>query len=179
VGLLTKRYNPQLLKERAKWRRQDTKGFDKIFLAAYMPFVFMQPAIAGMDAVRFRWSSLSFAYVYVGVVIFVVAMALIGWVLCTNPYAETTVRIQHDRGHAVVSAGPYRFVRHPMYVGAILMYLSMPLIWGSLWALAISGVITVLFVIRTALEDQTLRRELAGYEDYTMRSRYRLVPGVW
>jgi len=66
-----------------------------------------------------------------------------------------------------------------MYVGAILMCLSTPLVWGSLWALAVGCVITVLFIARTALEDQTLRRELAGYEEYAMRTRYRPVPGVW
>lgn len=179
VGLVTQRCNPQLMKERAKWRRQDTKPFDKIFLAAYMPFVVTQPAIAGMDAVRFHWSSLPFGYVYVGSVIYLLAMALIAWVLCTNPYAETSVRIQHDRGHTVVTTGPYSFVRHPMYIGAILMYLSTPLVWGSLWAFAVGGVITVLFLVRTALEDKTLRRELPGYEEYTSHTRYRLLPSVW
>lgn len=179
VGLLTQRRNPQLMKERAKWRRKDTKPFDKVFLAAYMPFVFTQPAIAGMDAVRFHWSSLPFGYVYVGSVIYLLAMTLIAWVLCSNPYAETSVRIQHDRGHTVVTTGPYRFVRHPMYVGAILMYLSTPLVWGSLWALAVGGVIAVLFVIRTALEDKTLRQELPGYEDFAAQTLYRLLPGLW
>jgi len=179
VGLLGQRCNPQLMKERAKWRRKDTKRFDKIFLAVYMPFVLTQPAIAGMDAVRYHWSSLPFGYVYVGCPVFLLAMILIAWVLCTNPYAETSVRIQHERGHKVVSTGPYRFVRHPMYVGASLMYLSTPLVWGSLWALAVGAVITILFILRTALEDKTLRRELAGYEEYAAHTRYRLLPGVW
>lgn len=179
VGLLTQRSNPQLMKERARWRRKDTKPFDKVFLAAYMPLVFTQPAIAGMDAVRFHWSALPFGYVYVGAVIFLLAIALIAWVLCTNPYAETSVRIQHDRGHTVITTGPYRFVRHPMYVGAILMYLSTPLVWGSFWALAVGGVVTVLFLVRTALEDKTLRRELPGYEEYAAHTRYRLLPGAW
>jgi protein-S-isoprenylcysteine O-methyltransferase Ste14 len=102
------------MKERARWRREDTKPFDRVFIEAYMPFVFTQPAIAGMDAVRFHWTSVPFGYVYAGSVIYLLAMALIAWVLCTNPYAETSVRIQHDRGHAVVTTGPYRVVRHPM-----------------------------------------------------------------
>ena len=66
-----------------------------------------------------------------------------------------------------------------MYVGAILMYFATPLIWGSLWALALAGIIAVLFLVRTALEDRTLRRELRGYEEYCSRTRYRLLPGVW
>ena len=179
LGILTQRYNPQLMKERAKWRRKDTKGFDKIFLLVYMPFSQIQPALAGMDAVRFHWSSLPFAFVYVGAVLYCLAMALIGWVLCTNPYAETSVRIQHDRGQTVVTAGPYRIVRHPMYVGASLMNLATPLVWGSLWALAVGGILALLFIVRTALEDRTLRRELPGYEEYTAQTRYRLLPGIW
>ena len=179
VGLLTQRRNPQLMKERAKWRRKDTKRFDKIFLSVYMPLVLTQPAIAGMDAVRYHWSSIPFGFVYVGAPLFLLSMALIGWVLSTNPYAESSVRIQHDRGHTVVTSGPYRFVRHPMYVGATLMYLATPLVWGSLWALAMGVVMLVLFIVRTALEDQTLRRELAGYEEYASHTRYRLLPGVW
>jgi len=179
VGILTQRYNPQLMKERAKWRRKDTQGFDKIFLLVCLPIVQIQPALAGMDAVRFHWSSLPFAFVYVGAVLYCVAMALIAWVLCTNPYAETSVRIQHDRGHTVVTTGPYRIVRHPMYVGTSLMYLATPLVLGSLWALAVGGILTLLFIVRTVLEDRTLRRELPGYEEYTAQTRYRLLPGIW
>jgi protein-S-isoprenylcysteine O-methyltransferase Ste14 len=172
-------HSPRSGSSRARWRRKDTKPFDKVFLATYMPFVVTQPAVAGMDAVRFHWSSLPFGCVYIGAALYLLAMALIAWVLCTNPYAETSVRIQRDRGHTVITTGPYRFVRHPMYVGAILMYVTTPLVWGSLWALAVGGVIAVLFLVRTALEDKTLRRELPGYEDYASRTRYRLLPGVW
>jgi protein-S-isoprenylcysteine O-methyltransferase Ste14 len=179
VAIVMQRANPELMAERVKWRRKDTKGFDKLFLAAMLPLAVVQPFVAGMDAVRFRWSSLGFAWVYPGVVVFVLAMALVGWVLAVNRHAETTVRIQTDRGHAVVTWGPYRFVRHPMYVGAILMYVGTPLVWGSVAALWISAMIILLFVWRTGLEDRMLQRELPGYVEYAARTRFRLVPGLW
>ena len=104
---------------------------------------------------------------------------MVTWSLAANRHAESTVRIQTDRGHQVVTGGPYRYVRHPMYVGAIPMYFAVALILGSIWAMAVAVVIAIFFVIRTALEDRTLRHELAGYEEFTARTRYRLVPGIW
>lgn len=179
LGLIAQRYNPQLMKERAKWRRKDTKPFDKVFMSLYLPCIILQPVVAGFDAVRYHWSSIPFGFVYPGILLFLLATGLVGWVLCINPFAETTVRIQSDRGHTVIATGPYHFVRHPMYIGTILMNVATPLIWGSVWALVVAGVTAVLFVARTAFEDRTLRRELTGYEDYADRTRYRLLPGIW
>ena len=179
VGLVVRHYNASLTEARAKWRHKDTKRFDRVFLAAYFPLVSIQPAVAGLDAVRFRWSSMPFVFVYIGVIFFALAMVLIGWVMAVNPYAETSVRIQTERGHSVVMSGPYRMVRHPMYVGAMLMYLGTPLVWGSVWALVLGGLIVILLIWRTAREDRTLRQELPGYEQYVLHSRYRLFPGLW
>lgn len=179
IGTIGNHYNPSVMDARAQWRRKDTKHFDKIFWAAYFPLVFIQPAVAGSDVVRFRWSSMPFAFVYVGAIAFVLALVLIGWVLCVNPFAEATVRIQTDRGQTVVTSGPYRLVRHPMYVGSFLMFLGTPLVWGSIWALLLGIVIVALMIWRTAREDQTLRQELSGYEEFTTRTRYRLLPGLW
>jgi len=179
VGGLVHHYNAPLMEEGAKWRRKDTKPFDRQFLAFYMPIVFIHPVVAGLDAVRYHWSSMPFAFVYVGTILFTLAMALIAWVMVINPFAETSVRIQTDRGHTVVTSGPYRIVRHPMYLGAILMYTATSLVWGSLWALALTAVMAGLMIWRTSREDQTLRQELAGYEEYASRTRYRLLPGLW
>jgi protein-S-isoprenylcysteine O-methyltransferase Ste14 len=179
AGVLVRRRNPGLLEARAQLRRQDTKPFDRVFLSLYLPLTLIQPTVAGLDAVRFSWSALPFATVYAGLALFVVAMTLITWVMVVNPHAESTVRIQKDREHRPVTSGPYRFVRHPMYVGAMLMYPATALIFGSVWALAVSGLIAILFIWRTALEDRTLRRELPGYEEFAAVTRYRLIPGVW
>jgi protein-S-isoprenylcysteine O-methyltransferase Ste14 len=110
---------------------------------------------------------------------FILGIVLMTWILRVNPFAETTVRIQMDRGQTVVTSGPYRFVRHPMYVGAFLMYLGMPLVLGSVGALTLGAAIVALMIWRTSREDLTLRQELPGYEEFTKRTRYRLLPGVW
>ena len=179
IGLVVRRYNAPVMEAREKWRRKDTKPFDKVFLAALLPLVFLQPAVAGLDVVRLRWSSMPGALAYPGAVLLMLAMALIAWAMAVNRHAEATVRIQTDRAHTVVDSGPYRVVRHPMYVGAILMYVATPLVWGSVAALGITGVIIVLFILRTAMEDMTLRLELPGYKEYATRTPYRLLPRVW
>ena len=101
------------------------------------------------------------------------------WTMAVNPFLEKGIRIQEDRGHRVITTGPYRYVRHPMYAGAIVMFAGFPLVLGSGWTFVPVGVITVLFVVRTVYEDQVLRRELPGYAGYAERTRYRLIPGVW
>jgi protein-S-isoprenylcysteine O-methyltransferase Ste14 len=89
------------------------------------------------------------------------------------------VRIQEERGQQVIDSGPYAWVRHPMYLGIIVLMLSIPLILGSLWALIPGGLIGALFTVRTALEDRTLQQELPGYPEYARRIRYRLLPWIW
>jgi len=176
---LVARYNPEIMEARAKVHRKDTKRFDKILLGIYFPLLFLQPLVAGLQVVRFHRPALPAWTMYAGIALFAVACGVVAWVMVVNRFAETTVRIQTERGHTVVTAGPYRFVRHPMYVGMILMFLATPLILGSVWALGIGGILAALLVLRTALEDRTLRRELPGYEEYTTHTRYRLVPGLW
>jgi protein-S-isoprenylcysteine O-methyltransferase Ste14 len=179
IGVIGYRYNPAVMNARAQRHRKDTKQFDKVFWAFYLPLVFIQPAVAGLDVVRFGWSSMPFGLVYPGAIAFGLGIVLLAWVLCVNPFAEATVRIQTDRGQTVVMSGPYRFVRHPMYVGAFLMYLGMPMVLGSVGALIVGLSIVVLMIWRTSCEDEILRRELPGYEEFTKRTRYRLLPRVW
>ncbi len=179
VGLIVQRYNAPVLEARSNWRHKDTARFDKIFLAIYGPLISIQPALAGLDAGRYHWTSLPFGFVYVGSILFALALALITWVVVVNPFAEKSVRIQTERGHRVVTSGPYRFVRHPMYVGMILLFVSIAFVWGSVWVLTLDAVMAVLMIWRTAREDRTLRQKLPGYEQYTAVTRYRLLPGVW
>jgi protein-S-isoprenylcysteine O-methyltransferase Ste14 len=101
------------------------------------------------------------------------------WAMATNRFFSAVIRIQDDRGHHVIDSGPYRWVRHPGYVGSFAYNLAAPLLLNALWAYIPVGIVLVLMVIRTALEDRTLRRELDGYEAYARRVRYRLLPGVW
>jgi len=170
--------NPTLMRERWK-RRKDTKRFDKVFGVVYLVAMVTFFVLAGMDAVRYQWTSMPSSLLFVGVAMHVLGMIPVLWALLTNPHLETTVRIQTDRGHRVISDGPYRYVRHPMYVGIILLFFGWSLVLGSWVALGVAGVLAALFVVRTALEDKTLRNELPGYTEFCEKTRYRLVPGVW
>ena len=137
------------------------------------------PVVAGLDAGRVGRPSLSWAWFALGLAVLVPATVFATWAMLENEHFEQLVRIQTDRGHRVVSTGPYRFVRHPGYLGAIVGAFVTPLMLGSVWTFVPAGLIAALFVVRTQLEDRTLRRELAGYAEYAQRTRFRLVPGIW
>ncbi|UCD58433.1 MAG: isoprenylcysteine carboxylmethyltransferase family protein, partial [Candidatus Hydrogenedentota bacterium] len=161
-----------LIKERIK-PGPGTKWWDKIFFALYIPLFIILFTIAGLDAGRFGWTPrLPVSAYIIGYMAYVFSNALIFWAMSTNRFFSSRVRIQTDRGHEVVQEGPYRFVRHPGYVGAIPLTVSISLVLGSLWALIPATVIIVLLIIRTHLEDNTLQRELPGYADYVKKVRY-------
>jgi protein-S-isoprenylcysteine O-methyltransferase Ste14 len=109
----------------------------------------------------------------------VLGYALFLWAMASNAFFAEGVRIQQERGHTVTTGGPYRYARHPGYVGAILSQAATPFLLGSAWAIIPAVASAALYVVRTYLEDQTLRQELPGYEAYAQRTRYRLLPGVW
>jgi protein-S-isoprenylcysteine O-methyltransferase Ste14 len=96
-----------------------------------------------------------------------------------NAFFSAVVRIQTDRGHQVADRGPYRFIRHPGYLGAIAFSLGVPLLLESWWALIPGLMSVILFLVRTHLEDQTLQEELPGYSEYAQKVRFRLFPGFW
>ena len=173
--------NPELLAERSRGIRQEgTKGWDK-WVATFAAGMGTVPTwiVAALD-VRFEWSaSLPLALHIGGLIGSVLGWALFMWAMGANAFFSEAVRIQEERGHTVVTGGPYRYVRHPGYVGAILALLATPLLLGSLWALIPAGVAAIGYVVRTALEDGMLQEELDGYQDYAARVRYRLLPGVW
>jgi protein-S-isoprenylcysteine O-methyltransferase Ste14 len=179
TGVLVRSLNPGLLEQREKGIHRGTRTFDRVFLGAFLPLATVLPVIAGLDAVRFGWKPMPLWTLYPGITLFAASATLIAWVMLRNPHAETSVRIQAERGHRVVATGPYGVVRHPMYVGLILLYVAQALILGSVWALVIAGLIAALFLWRTAMEDQVLRKDLPGYEEYTSVTRYRLMPGLW
>jgi protein-S-isoprenylcysteine O-methyltransferase Ste14 len=115
----------------------------------------------------------------IGLALFVFGWMFFNWCSFANPFFETMVRVQTDEGHHVIDQGPYAIIRHPGYVGLITVFLSTPLLLPSVWVSALSLILALTFVVRTALEDRTLQAELPGYSDYTSRVRYRLIPGVW
>ncbi len=172
------RKSPDLINERGR-RAENIKGWDKVLMGIYSLVLFTAPVVAGLDAVRFGWSAMPLALHVIGGVLSIPAMIMPLWAMSANAYLSTMVRIQDDRGQQAVTTGPYRYVRHPMYVGTIFFGLCIPLFLGSWWAFIPCGLIVVIFIIRTALEDRTLQEELPGYAEYAQRVRYRLLPGVW
>jgi len=137
------------------------------------------PLVAGLDALC-DWSlTFSLPVKIVSLVMIVVGYALGSYALIENRYFSGMVRIQDDRGHHVVSSGPYRWIRHPGYAGALLTYLGTPVFLDALWAFLPVVFMTIVLVIRTELEDTTLQDRLEGYRDYAQRVRYRLLPGIW
>jgi protein-S-isoprenylcysteine O-methyltransferase Ste14 len=174
--------NPELLNRRGQRVKQATSGtkkWDLVLISLYFVIVLVQPFVAGLDW-RYAWSApVSPAVHIAGNLLMIVGFILTAWSMVANRYFEVTVRIGESRGHQVETGGPYRFMRHPGYAGIILQFLALPIAVGA-WAALIPGAIgIVVFVIRTALEDHTLRDELLGYADYANHTRYRLIPGVW
>lgn len=172
-------WNPELLNARGK-RRDDAKRWDMIILAIYGIDWIIMVVLGALD-MRYGWTGpVAPVWHIVGNALILVGFALTSWAMAVNRNFEVAVRIQDDRGHNVITGGPYRYVRHPGYTGVIVaFYLGMPLALGS-WPAAVAALIgLVVMVIRTAKEDQTLHEELPGYADFAQDTRYRLIPGVW
>jgi protein-S-isoprenylcysteine O-methyltransferase Ste14 len=178
--VLAARHHPDLLAERARFmQHENAKPWDKLitpFLGIGGGLVLL---VAGLDML-FDWSpTFSFWVKTASLAIILAGYALSSYALIKNRFFSGMVRIQTDRGHQVVSSGPYRWMRHPGYAGGLLTYLATPLFLDSRWAFLPAVFITILLVIRTGLEDKFLQDELEGYRDYARRVRYRLLPGVW
>lgn len=174
-------FNPDLIQHRGGSAfRGDSKEWDKYILLIYTFLgVYGQFLVAGWDLGRIQWFYLGGEYLVIGIILFLISDVLIVWAMVQNPFFEPTVRIQNERDQRVISSGPYQIVRHPGYLSGILWHLSMPLIFGSGLALVYSLLIIVLLVVRTYLEDKTLQAELEGYQEYTRKTRYRILPGIW
>jgi protein-S-isoprenylcysteine O-methyltransferase Ste14 len=154
------------------------KTFDRAFMVAWLALSLATPVVAGLD-VRFHASSVPWSLFWLGLAVLVPAGALGALAMLENEHFEQFVRIQRERSHRVVTTGPYRHVRHPGYLTAILGALVTPWMLGSLWTFVPAGLVAALFAMRTRLEDATLQRELRGYDEYAQQTRFRLVPFVW
>jgi protein-S-isoprenylcysteine O-methyltransferase Ste14 len=170
--------SPELLAERAA-RRKGIKGWDTAILSTIGLATMAKYILAGLD-VRFGWTAqMPLALHMVALVIAALGYAVGTWAMAANAFFSLVVRIQEDRGHAVATGGPYRYVRHPGYTGSVAFELATPIMLGSVWALIPGGLNALLTVVRTALEDKTLHEELPGYAEYAQQTRYHLLPGIW
>ena len=157
----------------------NVEKWDKVLMGTYTVLLVAMLVVSAVDAARFEWSSTPLGVRIFGWFGLGAALVVVWRAISANPFASRFVRIQDDRGHTVATGGPYRHVRHPMYVGAIIFCMCVPLVLGSWWGIVLSTGLAVLFVLRTALEDRTLVSKLTGYKNYADRVRYRLLPGIW
>jgi protein-S-isoprenylcysteine O-methyltransferase Ste14 len=168
-GLIEERLNP----------KKGIKSWDRVYFIITAPLYFIALILAGLDA-RFGWSGSMPAYVYwSSVALYLIGQSIFVWARYTNRYFSSVVRIQTDRGQTVCKEGPYRFIRHPGYLGGFLFTATMGLMLGSWWAFIPQFIAALMLLWRTALEDRTLQAELPGYQDYVRETRYRLLPGIW
>ena len=173
------RNSPDLIDERLK-PGAGMKRWDKIYFILSTPIGLLMLILAGLDAGRFGWTGplpiWSYALFYA---LYLAGQALFIWAKTVNRYFSSVVRIQTDRGQQVCTSGPYHYVRHPGYLGALIYTLTGGLVLGSIYAVIPQLFWTALLVIRTDKEDRLLQAELPGYSDYVKAVRYRLIPGIW
>jgi protein-S-isoprenylcysteine O-methyltransferase Ste14 len=179
VGVFAVPLDPELVEERTQIK-EGVKEWDKRLTtigSLFYPLAIL--VVAGLDA-RWNWSPSFPAWIPWAALIVAAAGNLLSiWATAANKFYGRFVRIQKERGHYVVSDGPYRFIRHPGYLGQIIFSLASALALTSLWTLIPSGLFAAVLVVRTALEDRVLHDELDGYSSYTQRVRYRLLPPIW
>jgi protein-S-isoprenylcysteine O-methyltransferase Ste14 len=170
--------HPQLLAERAG-PKADAKKWDVVLMGAVGILTLAMYVAAGLDA-RNQWTAdMPAAVRLLALILAGAGYAVTVWAAASNPFFSQVVRIQTERGHRVATGGPYRLLRHPSNLGQIVVYLAAPVVLGSVRAFPEGIACAALILVRTALEDRTLREELSGYGEYARAVRYRLVPGVW
>jgi protein-S-isoprenylcysteine O-methyltransferase Ste14 len=178
TDILILRFNPDLMAERLI-PPKGAKTWDRAIVSILRLTELVRYILAGLDQ-RFGWTvGFLLAAQIAGLTVCVLSYALLPWAMASNNFFSQIVRIQTDRSHAVATAGPYRFIRHPGYLGIILFELGSAALLGSLWALIPMALCIFFPILRTALEDRTLQAELPGYAEYAKQVRYRLLPGIW
>jgi protein-S-isoprenylcysteine O-methyltransferase Ste14 len=179
-GLHIVRVDPGLLKERLKPPVQkDQPLADKLVLIPILLLMFGGMGFMAADAARWHWSMMPPSAQWAGCGLLLVAILFMYWTIRTNSFAAPVVKIQKDRGQAVITTGPYAIVRHPLYFGALFYIAGTSLVLGSWWGLATVPLLALLLGIRIGIEEMTLRMGLEGYDDYVRRVRWRLVPLIW
>jgi protein-S-isoprenylcysteine O-methyltransferase Ste14 len=178
TAIVITRFTPDLFAERLG-PRKGAKSWDTAILSIVGLLQLARYIVSGLDQ-RYGWTGgfpllaqmIAFTSCFLG-------YALMVWATASNPFFSQIFRIQHERDHKVVMGGPYQYLRHPGYLGAIVFELAVSILLASWPALLISAISAILLIVRTVLEDRTLQAELTGYGDYAHKVRYRLLPGIW
>lgn len=178
-GIWLLRHNPGLLEERMHSTTADQKGWDKLLFPLIRLVPFVQLIVTSLDAGRYHWSPIPVWLQVVGGIALLLSFYLFFVTFRENSYLSQVVRIQEERGHRVVSTGPYSYVRHPMYAGLVIFVVGTPLLLGSWYGVLLGLPLVVTLMWRAVLEERTLRDELHGYREYMAQVKYRLIPHVW
>ncbi len=172
------RENPELMIRRAR-SREAARRYERILKWVYDLLMLSLPVLAGVDVQRLGWSDLPSTLVYPGTMLVLVGAVVQAWAMVENRHYEPRMRVQRDIGHKVIYNGPYRIVRHPGYLGAIIQIAGAPLVLASYWAWIPAAGIATVMIVRSLLEDRALRDELKGYIAYTRQVPTMLLPGIW
>jgi protein-S-isoprenylcysteine O-methyltransferase Ste14 len=173
------RNDSELMTERSKVG-EGSKSWDKIVLGLSALVYIINVVVAGLDSGRFLWSPNFHWSIYIlGVVLTLIGQVIFLTARKENKYFSSVVRIQTDRGHTVCNTGIYKIVRHPGYLGMIISLATIPLITGSIWCIIPTLTAIILLLIRTYFEDEALKKELSGYNEYAHKTRQRLIPKIW
>jgi protein-S-isoprenylcysteine O-methyltransferase Ste14 len=178
TAIVILRVNPDLLAERLG-PRKGARSWDMAIMSTIGVTTLVRLVVAGLDQ-RYGWTrGIPLTAQIAALAVSALGYALAVWATASNAFFSQILRIQSERGHSVATGGPYRYVRHPAYLGTILYELAVPVLLASWWALIVGGLNAILLIIRTDLEDRTLQAELSGYDDYARQVRYRLLPRIW
>ena len=173
--------DPALLNERfGSPVQRAQKSWDKIFLLAFSVGYLVWFAIMPIDARRLRWSpEFPLSVETVGTGPFIISFIILFGAMKENTFAAPVVKMQRERGQKVISTGPYGIVRHPMYAGATLHFIGAPLLLGSVYGLAMGLLLIVAIALRSLGEEEMLKQELEGYDQYMRQVKWRLIPFVF
>jgi protein-S-isoprenylcysteine O-methyltransferase Ste14 len=177
ISFIVIRKYPEVAVERAK-KHEKVAGFDKIYGILTAVFYFGMIILGGLDF-RFKLTTISIIFTIISYPLYWLFSLGFSLAMRENRHFERYVRIQEERGHQVVQTGPYRIVRHPGYIGMILQNLVFPFMIGSVYVYIPVIIVIILTIWRTAREDVFLQKNLPGYREYTQKTRYRLIPGIW
>lgn len=174
MGIVLMVKNPELLRKRLAMKEREKTQQGVVAISGLL--LVASFIVAGIDY-RFGWSHVSHGIVIIASAVLLIGYALYAEVLRENVYLSRVVEVQE--GQRVIDTGLYGIVRHPMYSAVSLLYLSIPLVLGSWWALLVMSPCVLLLATRIKNEEQVLREGLPGYVEYTQRVRYRMIPFVW
>ncbi len=173
------KHNPGLLMERTQLSRANQQGWDKWLFPAMLVFTFAWLVFMALDAVRFHWSHVPAWVQAFGAAVLLSSFYLLFITFRENSYLSPVVHIQEERGQSVISTGPYRYLRHPMYAAILIYSVGTALLLGSWYGVLLGLVFSAILAKRATLEERTLREKLPGYAEYMRRVRYRMIPFIW